>query len=128
MAFTPYSYESGQPSPFAYLKASAGTYSIGLCAALSDGTAAKSVNPDYVIMSDAGTVAAGTVLPAIHITDDVIFEAPLAEASSALKPGSLVDVAADGLSIANTATNKNVQIIDMNGTAAGDLCRCRFVG
>jgi hypothetical protein len=126
MAFTPYSYDHGQPLPSQYLPTAAGTISVGLCMALSGGQLSLSTKPDYIALCDR-TCTAGERIPAMHITEDMIFEAPLKAASKDVKAGSLVDVAADGLSIASTSVNKNIQIISMDGTAKGDLCRCRFV-
>lgn len=128
MAFLPYSYENGQPCPFEYHKlAEAGDIQIGLCMALEDGKAAISAKPDYICLRDEENAAADTLVPLMHISADVVFEAPLAADAAALTPGSLCDVSADGLAIAATGTNKNIQIITMDGTAEGDLCRCRFV-
>jgi hypothetical protein len=127
MAFIPYSYDNGQPLPSQYVPAAAGDVTVGLCMALSGGQLSLSKSPDYIALCDRKGVLAGQVIPAMHITGDMVFEAPLAADSKALKPGSVVDVASDGLSIASTSTTKNVQIISMDGTAQGDLCRCRFV-
>ena len=128
MAFLPYSYENGQPCPFEYHKlASAGDITVGLCMALEDGKAALSAKPDYICLREEINAAADTLVPLMHIGAGVIFEAPLAAASDSLAPGSLCDVSADGLAIAPTGTNKNIMIITMDGTAKGDLCRCRFV-
>lgn len=129
MAFLPYSYEGGQMPPSEYHKlAAAGDITIGLCMALSGGRAALSVTPEYICLREEQGAAADTPVPLMHITDEVIFEAPLATDAAALVPGSRADVAADGLSIAATGANGNIMIVSMDGTAAGDLCRCRFVG
>jgi hypothetical protein len=127
MAFMPYSYENGQPLPSEYLPVSAGTVTVGQCMALSGGRLGLSVQPTYIALCDRKSATEGEVIPAMHITDDLVLEAPLAADSPALKPGDTVDVAADGLTIASTGTNKNVQIITMDGTAQGDLCRVRFM-
>lgn len=126
MAFLPYSYDHGQPLPSAYIQSAGGDVAVGLCLAVSGGTAALSVKPEYIALCDRAA-AEGEVIPAMRVTRDMVFEAPLHGAAAGLKPGSLADVAEDGLSIANTSAVKNVQIIAMDGTAAGDLCRCRFV-
>lgn len=128
MAFLPYSYENGQPVPFEYHKlASAGDIAVGLCMTLADGKAAVSAKPDYICLREEENAAADTLVPLMHISADVVFEAPLAAASAGLAPGSLCDVSADGLAIASTTANGNIQIITMDGTGKGDLCRCRFV-
>ncbi len=128
MAFLPYSYENGQPCPFEYHKlAQAGDIAVGLCMALTEGKAALSAKPDYICLREEKNAPADTLIPMMHISGDVVFEAPLAADSAGLAEGSLCDVSADGLAIANTTANKNIMIITMDGTAKGDLCRCRFV-
>ena len=67
-------------------------------------------------------------MPVIRIDRDIVFEAPLAEAMTTLKAGAKCDVSADGLSIAKTTTNSNIEIVSMDGTAKDSLCRVRFVG
>lgn len=128
MAFVPFSYEGGQMPPSEYHKLGAAQdIVIGQCMTVEDGKAVPSVLPDYICLREEKGAAADTLIPVMHIGEGVVFEAPLAADSAALVPGSLVDVAADGLSIASTTANKNVFIISMDGTAQGDLCRCRFV-
>ena len=124
MGFIPYSYDFGQPLPNEYLKVAAGDITAGLCMALSGGKLAKSATPDYIAMCDIKDAADGTVIPAVHITGDVVFEAPLAEGSESLQPGAAAGVSADGLSVSASASKKNIQII----SADGSVCRCRFAG
>lgn len=127
MAFIPYSYDNGQPLPTEYIPAAAGTYTVGMCVELANGRVGKSAVPTHIALCDRTGVTAGSPIPVMHISKDVVFEVPLAAAASALRAGSLVDVATDCLSITNTTMNQNVQIIDMDGTAKGSMCRVRFV-
>lgn len=124
MAFLPYSYDDGQPVPTEYHKAS-GNIVVGLGMALSGGVLAASAKPEYIALCDMAS-ASEAVIPAMRITADTVFEAPLAAATS-LKVGSYADVSATGLTIANTTSNKNIQIVGMDGTAAGSKCRVRFI-
>lgn len=129
MAFLPYSYDDGQPRPFEYYKLSAaGDIEIGKTMALSSGKLVTSATPVYVCMRTEKSAAADAVVPVIRIDRDVVFEAPLAEAMTTLKAGAKCDVSADGLSIAKTTTNSNIEIVSMDGTAKDSLCRVRFVG
>lgn len=128
MAFLPYSYENGQPGPFEYHKlAETGDIAVGQCMKLEGGAAAVSAQPDYICLREEKNAAAGTLVPLMHVSADVIFEAPLAADAAGLAPGSLCGVSQDGLAIAATAENSNVMIVSMDGAAEGDLCRCRFV-
>lgn len=129
MAFTPYSYDCGQMPPAEYFKlADAGDITIGQCMTVTEGKAALSVTPDYICLREEAAAAADTLIPLMHISEGIVFEAPLAADAASLAPGSYADVAADGLSIAATTANKNIIIVSMDGNQAGDLCRCRFVG
>ena len=128
MAFMPYSYEGGQMPPFEYHKLGEGRdITVGLCMTVTDGKAAPSVTPQYICLREELGAAADTLIPMMHIGGGAVFEAPLEKDSAELAPGSLADVAADGLSIASAGENRNVFIISMDGAAQGDLCRCRFV-
>ena len=128
MAFIPYSYDCGQMPPAEYAPlASAGDITVGLCMAVTGDGAALSVKPDHICLREEKNAAADTLIPLMHIGGGVVFEAPLAADAASLAPGSLCDVAADGLSIAATSANGNIIIVSMDGTSAGDLCRCRFV-
>lgn len=123
MAFLPYSYDDGQPLPSEYVTARAAV-TVGVCGALTDGEFSASAKPTHIALADAEE---GAFIPTMRIGGGVVFEAPLAAASASLAPGSLADVSADGLSIAATTANKNIQIVSMDGTAKGDMCRVRFV-
>lgn len=129
MAFVPYSYDGGQMPPAEYFKlAAAGPISVGQCMAVSGGAAAVSVKPDYICLREDAAAGTDEPVPFMHISEGIVFEAPLAAGAASFAPGTLADVSADGKSIAATTSNKNVMIVSMDGTAAGDICRCRFVG
>lgn len=126
MAFIPYSYDSGQPAPSEYHElASAGDLYIGLSMTVSGDGAAVSKTPDYICLREEKGAAAGTLIPMMHISTDVIFEAPLGQDAPALTAGSAAGVSADGLTI--DPQGSALVIVNMDGTEAGDLCRCRFV-
>lgn len=127
MACIPYSYENGQPVPVAYhaLK-TGGDIAIGQCMKLAGGGVSLSAEPDHICLRTEANAQAGALIPLMHIAGNIVFEAPLAADSAALVPGSVCDVSADGLSIAATASKGNIIIVSMDGSKAGDLCRCRF--
>lgn len=128
MAFVPYSYDDGQPMPFEYFKlANDGDIQIGLGLALENGALTVSAEPDCICMREETGAAAGQTIPVIHISDKVVFEAPLAAAAEALQPGSAAGLSDDGLGIDPAAGVKNIVILDMDGSEAGDKCRCRFI-
>ncbi len=129
MAFVPYSYDDGQMMPFEYYKlAEAEDLAVGLCMALGSGGLAASATGGFICMRDEENAPAGASVPVIRVSGKTVFEAPLKAAGTALGAGSLAGVSADGLGIDPAATVKNIELVDMDGTAVGDLCRCRFVG
>ncbi len=128
MAFVPYSYDDGQMMPFEYYKLAAGEdLEIGLCMALDGGGLEASASPGFVCMRSEVGAQAGSTVPVIRVSRKTVFEAPLAAVGTGLAAGSLVGVSEDGLGIDPAATKKNIEIVDMDGTALGDKCRCRFV-
>lgn len=127
MAFVPFSYDDGQPLPFEYFKLSADAdLQIGLCMALEGGGLAVSAEPDYICMREEAGAAQGSTVPVIRVSGKAVFEAPLTAAGSALQAGSAAGVSGDGLGIDPAAAVKNLVILDMDGSRAGDKCRCRF--
>ena len=49
-------------------------------------------------------------------------------AASSIVPGNKVTLSADGLQVTATTTGGVAQVVDMDGTAAGDKVRVRLVG
>lgn len=123
MGFIPYSYDAGQPLPSEYLKVSGGTIVPGLCMKLSNGALTVSAEPDYIALCDMESAPANTVIPAMRVTTEAVFEAPLASGSESLTAGGTAGISADGLSVSASASVKNIQIISVSG----GKCRCRFV-
>lgn len=128
MGFIPYSYDHGQPLPWEYHKCSGGSIAQGLCMAYAGGKLVKSAVPGYIAMCDMTGAPDGTLIPVVRLTAEAVFEAPLDAAAEGLVPGSKAGVSEDGLGISAGAAVKNIEIVDLDGTAKGDKCRCRFVG
>lgn len=127
MAFVPYSYDEGQPRPFEYYKLGAeGDIEIGTAMALTGGKLVSSATPGYICMRAEKKAAADTVVPVIRIDAGVVFEAPLAAEAATLTVGGRASVSADGRSIGGAAGDGILEIVSMDGTAEGDLCRVRF--
>lgn len=128
MAFIPYSYDDGMPRPFEYhVLAEECDIEIGLAMSLTGSGLVVSDEPELICMREERNVPAGTRnIPTIRVSGDVVWEAPLFVSSTSLAPGSLAGVSKDGLFVDPAAVLKNIQIEDMDGTNAGDKCRCRF--
>ncbi|HMM05258.1 MAG TPA: hypothetical protein PKD52_01075 [Clostridiales bacterium] len=131
MAFQLYSTDDGHVPAWEYLPCKAITPKVGLCLAFDTVSEQLQVSdtPEYICMrAENAAVAAGTLIPVIRITKEMVFESALDAANANLKAGSLVDVDATGLLVdADSSADKVFQITALNGTAAGSSVRGRFV-
>lgn len=130
MTFLIHTTDDGRSIPWEYLPVKAITPKVGLALALDAATGQLEVSqtPQYICMAEfSQAVEAGVVIPVIKIQPDVVFESAL-DGDAAFKIGELADVTADGLQISSgAASNSNFLIEYMDGQAAGDIVRGRFV-
>lgn len=128
--FTPVNYGGKRPPSVEYLPAGAITPKFGMAVALnaSTGYLAASAKPTHISMFEANAaLAAGTLIPVIRITDEILFRSTLDGATS-LKAGALVDIDSTGLLIDGDGTTNKVFLIEhLEGTAQGDEVLGRFV-
>lgn len=131
MAFQLYSTDDGHVPAWEYLPCEAITPKVGLCLAFDTTSEQLQVSekPEYICMrEEAAAVDAGTLIPAIRVTKDIVFASSLDAANEALTVGSLVDVDATGLLVdADSSTDDVFQLTYMDGTATGAAVRGRFV-
>ena len=69
---------------------------------------------------------AGDIIPVIRVNKDMIFETTFAAAATSVKLGSKVTLHTDGLQVTGTTASGVAEVVYMDGTAAGDMCRVRF--
>lgn len=131
MAFQLYSTDDGHIPAWEYLPCEAITPKMGLCLAFDAASEQLQVSdtPEYICMREESAAStAGTLIPVVRITKDIVFESSLDAANTGLKVGSFVDVDSTGLLIdADSSTDDVFQITYLNGTAAGSIVRGRFV-
>lgn len=128
--FTPVNYGGKCPPSVVYLPAGAITPKFGMGVALnaSTGYLAASAKPTHISMLEANAaLEAGTLIPVIKITDDIVFKSTL-DGATTLKAGALADVDSTGLLIDGDGTTNKVFLIEhLAGTAQGDEVLGRFV-
>ncbi len=111
--------------PFEYLTATADvSYDVGTALVLTSGKAkiaSGTTKPTYICVSKL-TAKEGDKVAAILILPDMIFEAELSAAGTALSVGSKVTISADGQKLTATTTSGIAEIIEFNTDekAAGD--------
>ena len=129
--FVPYSTEEGRVQPWEYLPCSAITPKIGMALVQSSGNlaiATGTTKPTYICMTErASAVSAGDIIPVIRVDHDIVFETEFSASASSIKLGDKVTLhASDGMSVTATTSSGVAEIVYMDGTASGSMCRVRF--
>ena len=123
---------TGAMLPWEYLGAAADTYQAGQMLTVTGGkltklSAASTTTPPYLCMADV-TAADGQVIPVIRVDGDFIFETTLKAAASGAVIGTKLQVEADGLTASKpSAGSGTFEVVYLEGTAAGNVVRGRFV-
>lgn len=128
--FLPHTSDHGAVLPWEYMPAAAGTYQAGQLLTVSGGqlaaiSAASATTPGYLCMASV-TVEAGGNVPVTRITDDQIYETTLSAAADSAAIGTKLRISAGGLQ-ADAGAAGTFEITYIDGTAAGDMVRGRFV-
>lgn len=130
MSFKIYSTDDNRVPGIEYLPASAITPKVGMALtqtagqlALASGTTA----PTYLSMCEKDSACtAGDIIPVIRVNRDMIFETTFAAAATSIKLGDKVTLHTDGEQVTATTTNGVAEVVYMDGTASGSMCRVRF--
>ena len=69
---------------------------------------------------------AGDIIPVIRVGKDMILETTFAAAATSIKLGDKGTLHTDGLQVTATTTNGVAEVVYMDGTASGSMCRVRF--
>lgn len=132
MAFLIHSVEGGYVPSWEYHPAGAIIPKVGLALVQSSGNlaiASGATAPGFVSMTEReAALTAGDVIPVVRVSEDIIWETTFSVAASSIVPGNKVTLSADGLQVTATTTGGVAQVVDMDGTAAGDKVRVRLVG
>lgn len=129
--FIPYSTNDGRKQPWEYLPCGAIQPSIGMALVLSSGNLAKAsgtTKPTYISMIEAaGTLEAGTIIPVIAVTPDMIFETTNSASLNGVNIGAKVTIADNGCQVTATTTSGVATIVDkVDGTGTGNPTLVKF--
>ena len=130
MAFKIYSTDDNRVPGIEYLPASAIKPKVGMALTQTTGQLALATDataPTYISMCEKdGECTAGDIIPVIRVGKDMILETTFADAATSIKLGDKVTLHTDGLQVTATTTNGVAEVVYMDGTASGSMCRVRF--
>ena len=130
MAFLIQQVDGGRVPGIEYLPCGAITPKVGMALIQSGGNLAIATGsnvPTYVSMIEKeAACTAGDIIPVIRVNKDMIFETTFAAEATSVKLGSKVTLHTDGLQVTGTTASGVAEVVYMDGTAAGDMCRVRF--
>lgn len=114
-----------------YLPAGAITPKIGMALTMTAGNlaiATGTTKPTYLSMCEKETACtAGDIIPVIRVQPDMILETTFAVAATAIKSGNKVTIHTDGQQVTATTTDGVAEVVYIDDTAAGSMCRVRIV-
>ena len=130
MAFKIHSVDDGRVPAWEYFPAGAITPKVGTALYLASGklaVASGATKPEFISMIECGeALAAGTIIPVIRASGDIIFETKSSAAFTSINVGDKVTVSANGDMVTATKTNGVAEVVYIDGTASGDMVRVRF--
>lgn len=132
MAFLIHEVEGGYIPSWEYPPCSAITPKVGMALYQNAGNlalASGTTMPTHISMTEReSALTAGDTIPAVRVSEDIIWETEWSASATSIKQGQKVTIASDGLRVTATTTGGIAQVVDFNGTAVGDKVRVRLVG
>lgn len=131
MAFKIHKIDDGRIPGIEYLPCGAITPKVGMALVQSSGNLAIATGttaPTYISMCEKDSACtAGDIIPVIRVSKDMVFETTFSAAATSVKLGNKVTLhASDGMSVTATTTDGVAEVVYMDGTASGSMCRVRF--
>lgn len=127
--FQPYKRNGGTDN-LEYLEVTTGeTVVLGEALVQSSGLLTKcgaTAVPKYIAMGGVTSAPAGTVIPVLRVSDEVIYETELSVDSASIAKGAKYTLSTDGLAITATATSGVAEVVGFGGKAAGDRVLVKF--
>ncbi len=123
--------DDGHVAPFEQYPCSAITPKRGMAMVLSSGKLAIATGtskPEFICVEEHDSaVSAGDLVTVVRVDPQTVYETTLSAAGTSLNIGDLVTLhASNGLQVTATTTSGVAEIVEMDGTAAGDTVRVRF--
>lgn len=113
MAFMPHAYLDGEVRPWTYLAVAAKTYTVG-----------EYISAVNAVSMANKTITTGDLLPVVLVDKDIIFDAPLTAANSAIAVGTAYTVS--GVGVNTATTDGNFVVTEFDGKAKDDHVRGYF--
>lgn len=131
MAFKIYKTDDGRIPGIEYLPCSAITPKVGMALVQSSGNLAIATGttaPTYISMCEKDSACtAGDIIPVIRVQKDMVFETNFSAAATSINLGDKVTLHdSDGMQVTATTTSGVAEVVYMDGTASGSMCRVRF--
>lgn len=129
--FLLHSTDDGRIPSLEYLPAGAITPKVGMALVQSSGNlaiATGTTKPTYISMVEkSSALTAGDIIPVFRIDPDMIFETSFSASAADIKLGQKVTLhASSGGQVTATTTSGVAEVVYMDGTASGSMCRVRF--
>lgn len=129
--FLLHSTDDGRIPSLEYLPCSAITPKVGMALVQSSGNlaiATGTAKPTYISMVEkASACTAGDLIPVFRIDPDMIFETSFSASATSINLGDKVTLhASSGAQVTATTTSGVAEVVYMDGTASGSMCRVRF--
>lgn len=131
MAFKVHQTDDGRVPGIEYLPASTITPKVGMALIQTSGKlaiATGSNQPTYISMCERTTACAdGEIIPVLRVLPDMIFETEFSAAATSIKLGDKVTLNdSNGMDVTATTASGVAEVVYMDGTASGSMCRVRF--
>lgn len=129
--FLLHSTDDGRVPSIEYLPCSAITPKVGMALTQTTGNlaiATGTTKPTYISMVEkTAACTAGDIIPVFRVDPDMIFETSFSASASSIKLGDKVTLhASNGGQVTATTTSGVAEVVYMDGTGSGDMCRVRF--
>lgn len=131
MAFKVHSTGDGHIPCIEYLPCSAITPKVGMALTQTSGNlaiATGTTKPTYISMCEKDSACtAGDIIPVLRVEENVVFETNFSAAATSINLGDKVTLhASDGMQVTATTASGVAEVVYMDGTASGSMCRVRF--
>ena len=130
MAFKIHSTDNGHVPCIEYLPAGAITPKVGMALIQTTRNLAVATGanaPTYISMCERESACtAGELIPVIRVDKGTIYETSFATAATSIKLGAKVTLHTDGMQVTATTASGVAEVVYMDGTASGSMCRVRF--
>lgn len=124
--------DDGRNLPHEHLACGAITPKVGMALYLDTSTGYLALCngttvPEYISVTNCDSaLTAGDCIDVVKVDEDVIWETEFSASAASIKIGNKVTIASDGLRVTATTSSGVAEVVYMDGTASGSMCRVRF--